>query len=112
VSVDPTVPLRPQLQRLEEKLQDSIEEVCEAPPVGQVNTGELIRMEESLAIAAEAAKEAVSIRRKLRDDVRRAEPEASPEPPPASQQAAQPTLQQAAQPTPQHAAQPAPQPEP
>lgn len=73
MSVDPTVPLRPQLQRIEEKLQDSLEEVCDAPPVGQVNTGELIKMEESLAIAVEAAKEAVSIRRKLRDDVRRTE---------------------------------------
>ena len=73
MSVDPTVPLRPQLERIEEKLQDSLEEVCDAPPVGQVNTGELIKMEESLAIAVEAAKEAVSIRRKLRDDVQRTE---------------------------------------
>ena len=73
MSVDPTVPLRPQLQRIEETLQDSLEEVCDAPPVGQVNTGELIKMEESLAIAVEAAKEAVSIRRKLKDDVRRTE---------------------------------------
>ena len=73
MSVDPTVPLRPQLERIEERLQDSLEEVCDAPPVGQVNTGELIKMEESLAIAVEAAKEAVSIRRKLRDDVKRSD---------------------------------------
>jgi hypothetical protein len=73
VSVDPTVPLRPQLERIEGRLQDSLEEVCDAPPVGQVNTGELIKMEESLAIAVEAAKEAVSIRRKLRADVKRTE---------------------------------------
>ena len=78
MSVDPSNPLRPQLQRLEEKLQDSLDEVCDAPPVGQVNTGELIKMEESLAIAAEAAKEAVSVRRKLRADVRRSEPEQRP----------------------------------
>lgn len=71
MSVDPTVPLRPQLHHVEEKLQDSLDEVCDAPPVGQVNTGELIKMEESLAIAVEAAKEAVSIRRRLREDVRR-----------------------------------------
>ena len=73
MSVDPSVPLRPQLERIEEKLQDSLEEVCDAPPVGQVNTGELIKMEESLAIAVEAAKEAVSIRRKLRQDGKRSE---------------------------------------
>lgn len=78
MSVDPSNPLRPQLLRLEEKLQGSLDEVCDAPPVGQVNTGELIKMEESLAIAAEAAKEAVSVRRKLRADVRRSEPEQRP----------------------------------
>lgn len=76
MSVDPSSPLRPQLRRAENQLQDSLEEVCDAPPVEQVNTGELIKMEESLAIAAEAAKEAVSIRRKLRDEgTRRAPPD-------------------------------------
>jgi hypothetical protein len=79
VSVDPTVPLRPQLERIEDKLQDSIEEVCESPPVAKVNTGELIKIEESLAIASEAAKEAVSIRRKLGHDGRRGERELRPE---------------------------------
>jgi hypothetical protein len=79
VSVDPTVPLRPQLDRIEEKLQDSIEEVCEQPPVARVNTGELIKIEESLAIASEAAKEAVSIRRRLGADGRRGETELRPE---------------------------------
>lgn len=68
MAVDPTSPLRPQLRKLEDELQDSLEEVCDAPPVDQINTGELIRIEETLAIAAEAAKEAVSIRRKLRSD--------------------------------------------
>jgi hypothetical protein len=81
VSVDPSVPLRPQLHHVEEKLQDSLDEVCDAPPVGQVNTGELIKMEESLAIAVEAAKEAVSIRRRLRQDVKRNDPgEERPQP--------------------------------
>jgi hypothetical protein len=81
VSVDPSVPLRPQLHHVEERLQDSLDEVCDAPPVGQVNTGELIKMEESLAIAVEAAKEAVSIRRRLRQDVKRNDPgEERPQP--------------------------------
>jgi hypothetical protein len=61
-------PLRPQLHQLEEKLGDAIDEVCDAPAVSELNTGELIRIEESLAIAADAAKEAVSLRRRLRRD--------------------------------------------
>jgi hypothetical protein len=79
LSVDPSVPLRPQLHLVHERLQDSIDEVCDAPPVEQVNTGELIKMEESLAIASEAAKEAVSIRRKMREELRRSKREDRPQ---------------------------------
>ena len=61
-------PLRPQLHHLEDKIADAIEEVCDAPAVSELNTGELIRVEESLAIAADAAKEAISLRRRLRED--------------------------------------------
>ena len=60
--------LRPQLHRLEDKITEAIDEVCDAPAVSELNTGELIRIEESLAIAADAAKEAVSLRRRLRRD--------------------------------------------
>ena len=42
--------------------------MCAVPSVKGVNTGELIKIEETLAIAAEAAKEAVSLRRRLRKD--------------------------------------------
>jgi len=68
VSIDPSVPLQPQLQRLEDKIERSLDEVCAAPAVKDVDTGELIKIEETLAIAAEAAKEAVSLRRRLRKD--------------------------------------------
>lgn len=68
MSVDPGVPLRPQLDRLEEKIEKSLDEVCEDTNVKNVNTGELIRIEETLAIAAEAAKEAVSLRMRLKSD--------------------------------------------
>lgn len=68
VPVDPGVPLRPQLERLENKIEQTLDEVCAAPSVRDVNTGELIKIEETLAIAAEAAKEAVSLRRRLRLD--------------------------------------------
>jgi len=57
--------LRPQLVRAERSLKHALDEVCRTD-VGGVNTGELIRLEEVLAIANEAAKEAVSVRRKLR----------------------------------------------
>lgn len=60
--------LQPQLVELETKLSSALGEVCELPSPQKLDTGELIRVEETLAIAAEAAKEAVSLRRKLRAD--------------------------------------------
>jgi hypothetical protein len=57
--------LRPQLVRAELSLKRALDEVCHVN-VRAANTGELIRIEEVLAIANEAAKEAVSVRRKLR----------------------------------------------
>ena len=68
MSVDPSLPLRPQLARLEDQLEKSLDEVCVSPSVKQVDTGELIKIEETLAIAAQAAKEAVSVRRRMRKD--------------------------------------------
>lgn len=60
--------LRPRLDELESELQKNLEEVCETEAVDKVDTGELIRIEETLSIAANAAKEAVSLRRKMRQD--------------------------------------------
>jgi hypothetical protein len=56
--------LRPRLIRAELSLKRALDEVCHVD-VHSMNTGELIRIEEVLAIANEAAKEAVSMRRKL-----------------------------------------------
>jgi hypothetical protein len=61
-------PLRPRLDKLEDELEGTITEVCDGKPVRETNTGELIRLEETLAIAAETAKEAVSLRRRMRAD--------------------------------------------
>ena len=58
-------PLRPELNAAEDKLDRTLEEVCESPTAKALDTGELIRIEETLAIATQAAKEAVSLRRKL-----------------------------------------------
>ena len=61
-------PLRPKLQEAEQQLDRTLAEVCETPTASRLDTGQLIRVGESLALAAEAAKEAVSLRRKLRVD--------------------------------------------
>jgi len=64
-------PLRPKLQVAEKQLDTSLDEVCASPEAAKLDTGELIRVEETLALAAEAAKEAVSLRRRLRLDRQR-----------------------------------------
>jgi hypothetical protein len=64
-------PLRPKLTDIEKQLDKTIDEVCEAPSAANLDTGELIRVEETLALAAEAAKEAVSLRRRMRVDRQR-----------------------------------------
>lgn len=56
--------LRPKLQRAQETLQLALDEAC-AADLRDADTGELIRLEEVLAIANEAAKQAVSVRRRL-----------------------------------------------
>ena len=78
-------PLRPLLKDAERELQLRVEEVCDKPRVSQESTGELIRLEETLSLAAEAAKKTVSLRRRLRqgerrpdDDMRASDREASP----------------------------------
>jgi hypothetical protein len=64
--------LRPQLYKAERQLDQTISEVCETPTASNLGTGELIRVEETLALAAEAAKEAVSLRRRMHADRERA----------------------------------------
>ena len=68
----PSEVLRPQLEKAEQQLDKTLAEVCETPDAARLDTGQLIRVEESLALATEAAKEAVSLRRKIRADRDRA----------------------------------------
>jgi hypothetical protein len=70
--------LRPMLHDVERQLDQTLDEVCDGPPAEKLDTGELIRVEETLALATEAAKEAVSLRRRMRMD-REREPERSAE---------------------------------
>lgn len=59
--------LEPELERAKRTLSRALDEACRTD-VDRADTGEMIRMEETLAIANEAAKTAVSIRRKLRGE--------------------------------------------
>ena len=68
----PADALRPQLEKAQEQLDRTLEQVCETPSAARLDTGQLIRVEESLALATEAAKEAVSLRRKMHADRDRA----------------------------------------
>jgi hypothetical protein len=62
---DEKEPLAPELREAERTLKTTLDEACSSDPA-RADTGELIRIEEMLAIASDAAKRAVSIRRKLR----------------------------------------------
>ena len=82
---DETGPLQPKLQEVQQEIEERVQQVCHAPPVDKLDTGELIRYEENLAIAADRAKQAVSLRRRLRADRSkdgRATGTTSPETPP------------------------------
>ena len=57
------LPLDSQLEQVKASLKASLDEAC-ASDVQRLDTGESVRMEEVLAIASQAAKEVVSIRRK------------------------------------------------
>ena len=57
--------LRPQLAEATENLDEALKEAC-AMDASKANTGELIQIEELLAIANESAKKAISVRRRLK----------------------------------------------
>jgi hypothetical protein len=59
-------PLRPLLKAAQSDLARHLDEACEHEDVDEESTAQLIRLEESLTDAAQAAKQAVSLRRRLR----------------------------------------------
>jgi hypothetical protein len=67
-------PLRPALREKEGELQAALDEVCVDPMVQTRTTDELIQIEETLAIASDAAKQAISIRKRIRADADAAPP--------------------------------------
>ena len=73
----PLPPLEPALEDAEQLLRESLSEVCHTDPRA-ADTGEMIRLDEMLAIAGEAAKRAVSLRRRMRQEGRAAPRAKSP----------------------------------
>jgi hypothetical protein len=70
--------LQPALDQAQKALETALDEACRVD-LSKVDTGELIRIEETLANASRAAKDAVSLRLKRRAG-RSAKPQAEPEP--------------------------------
>ena len=62
---DPDHPLRQDLVVTQNQLQNALEEVCEDVTIAAAPTQELIRIEETLSFAVEAAKQAISLRQRL-----------------------------------------------
>ena len=61
-------PLNPVLEHTELQLQAALEEVCEDPNIATTDTDELIKIEETLSLASQAAKHAISIRQRIDAD--------------------------------------------
>ena len=61
---EPSTPVR--ATQMQELLAQVLDEVCDQPRAQSLDTGELVRVEETLAIAAHAAREAVALRRAAR----------------------------------------------
>jgi len=61
-------PLQPDLREAAETLEKALAEACAAKAARDADTGELIKVEEMLALASEAARRAIAIRRKARLD--------------------------------------------
>ena len=59
----------PEVERAHKKLEEALEEACDPDTdVSEADTAELIRLEESLAAASEAAKEAISARKRQKGE--------------------------------------------
>jgi hypothetical protein len=59
-------PLPPTLRAAEDELTQRLQEACSKMQVSEESTGELMRLEDTLLDAARAAKQAVSVRRRMR----------------------------------------------
>lgn len=62
-------PLSPVLDHTHLQLQSALDEVCEDLAIEHTQTDDLIRIEETLAIASDAAKRAISLRQRIETDL-------------------------------------------
>jgi hypothetical protein len=75
-------PLRqPELRDAAETLEQALAEACAAKVAREADTGELIKVEEMLALAGEAARRAIAIRRQARQQAQEAAARGEPVPP-------------------------------
>jgi hypothetical protein len=72
-------PRRPDLREAAETLEQALTEACGSRSAHEADTGELIRVEEMLALASDAARRAISIRRKARQDAPTTDAKPAPE---------------------------------
>jgi len=61
-------PLSPVLTHTESQLQSALDEVCEDVAIEHTATDDLIRIEETLVAASDAAKRAISLRQRIDTD--------------------------------------------
>lgn len=81
-------PLRPDLREAAETLEKALAEACASKAAREADTGELIRVEEMLALASEAARRAIAIRRKARLEREATAAQGESAPPPVADQPA------------------------
>jgi hypothetical protein len=60
-------PLTPKLREAESLMDQALAEACETEAPSKLDTGDLIRVEEKLEIAADAAKQTIALRRRRRE---------------------------------------------
>jgi hypothetical protein len=82
-------PLQPELREAAETLEQALTEACASKAAQEADTGELIKVEEMLALASDAARRAIAIRRRARRQAETAAERGEPVSPPAGQ--AEPT---------------------
>lgn len=60
--------MRSDAREAAELVEQALTEACAASPVHEADTGELIRVEEMLAVASDAARRAIALKRKARQE--------------------------------------------
>lgn len=76
--------LQPTLAQAQDAIKAALDEAC-GVDIHKIDTGEMIRIEETLAAASKAAKEAVSVRLRLRSERAKKQSGSAPDAPAADQ---------------------------